>query len=339
VRGRGADRPLRQEPGAVQGAAPHRVRSRRRRQLVIVAGIEPKTVTIPEQDRPRTFQERVVRAGLRRKPLSDLYHLLLTISWWRLFTLLIIGYVGANAVFASLYMLDPAGLENARPHDFFDHFFFSVQTMATIGYGKMTPVSVYANVLVTIEALIGLLSMAMATGLMFAKFSRPTARVLFSRVLIVNRRDGVPSLMLRMANQRGNQIVEANLRLTLLRDEVTAEGEPVRRMHDLKLSRPSTAVFALTWTAWHPITPDSPLYGIDEKAYRESRANILASVIGIDETFNQTVNARYTWLSDEVLYGARFVDVLSPLPDGRSVIDYAKFHDIILPAKSEGTAA
>jgi inward rectifier potassium channel len=231
-------------------------------------------------------------------------------------------------VFATLYMLDPNGLENARPGVFLDHFFFSVQTMVTIGYGKMVPRSIYANVLVTAEALLGLLSMAMATGLMFAKFSRPTARVMFSRVLIVAPRDGVPSLVLRMANERANQIVEATLRLVLLRDEVTKEGEQIRRIVDLKLHRPQSAVFALSWTAYHPITPDSPLHGMTEEEVRKSGIEILASFIGTDETFSQMVHARHTWFADEVVFGGRFADIFERQPDGRVVLDYKNFHSV-----------
>jgi inward rectifier potassium channel len=291
----------------------------------------------PRENRPREFRDAVVRVGVERRLLGDLYHLLLTISWPRLFALLVALYVGANAMFAGLYLLDPGGLENAKSGSFLDHFFFSVQTMATIGYGKMTPQSTYANVLVTVEALVGMLAMAMATGLMFAKFSRPTARVMFSRVLVVHPRDGVPSLVVRMANERTNQIVEASLRLVLLRDELTAEGERVRRMIDLKLQRANTAVFALSWMAWHAITPDSPLYGVTEEGFRQSGATVLASLIGTDDTFAQTVHARHTWFSDEVVWGGRFADMLERMPNGRSRLDYTKFHVIHSPEKNRAT--
>jgi inward rectifier potassium channel len=234
-------------------------------------------------------------------------------------------------VFAVLYMLDPNGLENARPTSFLDHFFFSVQTMVTIGYGKMVPHTIYANALVTAEALVGMLSMAMAAGLMFAKFSRPTARVVFSRALIVTPRDGVPALVLRMANERANQIVEATLRLVMLRDEVTVEGERIRRIVDLPLHRPQTAVFALSWTAYHPITPQSPLYGMTEEKLRTSGIEVLASFIGTDETFSQTVHARHTWFADEVVFGGRFADMFERLPDGKVILDYQHFHRIEPP--------
>ena len=265
--------------------------------------------------------------GLPQRPLSDLYHLLLTISWRRIIFLLVGTYVVINGAFACLYLLDTGGLENAEAGSFSDAFFFSVQTMATIGYGKMVPKSMFANSLVTIEALVGMLSTAMATGLMFAKFSRPTARILFSRNLVIADRDGVPSLALRVANERGNQVVEAQMRLVLLRTEVTKEGERVRRVQDLKLARPQTAVFALSWTAFHQITPDSPLYGATPESLRASNTELLAAIVGIDESFSQTVHARHNYFDDEILWGARFVDIMTPGSDGKNHIDYSRFHD------------
>jgi inward rectifier potassium channel len=179
------------------------------------------------------------------------------------------------------------------------------------------------------EALTGLLGFAMATGLIFAKFARPSARVMFSRNAIVAVRDGIPSLMFRMANERATQIVEAQLRLVLVRDEVTLEGERVRRFHDLKLSRDRTAVFALSWTAIHPITADSPLYGVTDASLAASHGAVVASLVGIDETFSQTVHARVSYAAEQVVWGAKFVDIMRRGPDGRVEVDYAHFHDLV----------
>jgi inward rectifier potassium channel len=280
-------------------------------------------------DRARFLRDRVTVVGLRQSPLRDLYHLLLTISWSRLILMLVLLYVAVNGMFASLYMLDPEGLEHARTGSFLDAFFFSVQTMATIGYGRMTPLSIYANILVTVEALVGMLSMAMATGLMFAKFSRPTARVIFSKNLVIHNRDGVRSLVVRMANQRGNQVVEAQCRMVMLRGEVTKEGEKLRRQIDLKLVRSSTAVFALSWTAYHQITEGSPLYGMTEEQVHNSDIEILVSLIGIDETFAQTVQARWQFFADEIVFDHRHADVLDRKPDGTVKLDYTRFHDLV----------
>lgn len=267
------------------------------------------------------------RVGLPRRFFGDLYHYLLTTSWFRLLGFIFLFYVVSNLGFACLYLLGGHSLEGVRPHSFGDVFFFSVQTMATIGYGKMIPTTTYAHILVTVEALFGLMGLAMATGLMFAKFSRPTARVLFSKVAVVSKRDGVPCLMLRMANERGNQIVEAQLHVVLTRSETTQEGETVRRFYELPLARDHNVIFALTWTALHVIDKDSPLYGATAESLRAQNMTLLVSFLGLDETFAQTVHTRYVYHADHILWGQRLVDILSRSEEGLLRVDYTKFHD------------
>jgi inward rectifier potassium channel len=270
----------------------------------------------------------VLSIGLRTAPLRDLYHSLLTTTWTEFFAIVFVVYLGANLVFAGGYLAIGDGIEGARPGSFADAFFFSVQTMATIGYGKMSPQGIRANLLVTFEALVGLLGLALVTGLVFAKFSRPTARVIFSRNAVVTRFNGVPSLLVRIANERGNQIAEAQAHLVLLRTERTPEGEEVRRMHDLRLLRSQSAFFAFTWLIVHAITPDSPLHGETEESLRVKGIDLVASMTGLDETLSQSVHARHAWTPDQILWDRRFVDVLVNLPDGRRAIDYRKFHDV-----------
>lgn len=270
----------------------------------------------------------VVSIGLRIAPLRDIYHSLLTTSWAQFFVLVLLAYLGANLVFAFGYLAVGDGIEEARPGNFSDAFFFSVQTMATIGYGKMAPRGLAANLLVTLEALIGLLGLALVTGLVFAKFSRPTARVIFSRNAVITVFDGVPSLLFRMANERGNQIAEAQAHLVLLRTERTPEGEEVRRMHDLRLRRSQSAFFAFTWLVVHPITPDSPLFGETADTMQEKDLDLVASVTGLDETLSQPVHARHAWSLEQILWGHRFVDVIVRMPDGRRAVDYRKFHEV-----------
>ncbi len=269
----------------------------------------------------------IERVGAPRGLWNDLYHRLLAAKWrWLLLSVLAV-YLGANAFFAALYLLGGDCLENARPGSVVDAFFFSVQTMATIGYGKMVPRTPYANIVVSIEALCGLVSTAMATGLMFAKFARPTARVLFSdKALIVNR-DGVQSLIFRMANARGNQIVEAALHVTLLRAERTVEGEPVRRFHDLSLARATNPIFVMSWTAAHPIISESPMFGVTPEKLAEWEALIIVSLVGMDETSGQAVHARHAYAVTDVLWGHRFVDIIEALPDGRRVMHFDRFHE------------
>jgi inward rectifier potassium channel len=281
----------------------------------------------------------MVKIGVRRRPMTDLYHFLLTSPWWVLFTAILVSYLGANALFAVLYLLD-GSIENARPGNYADVYFFSVQTMATIGYGKMVPQSVVANAIVTVEALFGLVSLALATGLMFAKFSQPRARVLFSRHAVIGTRDGVRSLMIRVANERRTGLVEAQLRLVLVRDETTLEGEPVRRFHTLNLARASSAVFALSWTAIHPIDEASPLFGATRESLEASRADLVASLVGIEEATAQMVHARYAWKAVDILVEHRFVDIVVLMDDGRRALDYARFHDVEpAPASEKRSAA
>jgi inward rectifier potassium channel len=258
----------------------------------------------------------IIQTGARDGHLSDLYHFLLVSSWTRLLAMLAVAYVGSNSLFALLYLLDDHGIAGARPGSFADAFFFSVQTMATIGYGQMVPRTFIANVLVTTEALVGLLGLAMVTGLIFAKFSRPTARVLFSRVAV-------------MANQRGNQIVEARIHVVLATTETTAEGEVIRRLRDLEMLRSQHALFALSWTAIHPITERSPLHGATPTSLAAAETEIIVSLTGLDETFSQTVHARHSYVPEEIMWNARFVDILSRLPDGRRLVDYTHFHDVV----------
>ena len=277
----------------------------------------------------------ILSIGLRTATLRDVYHSLLTTAWAQFFALVLVTYLGANLLFAAGYLAIGDGIEEARPGNFSDAFFFSVQTMATIGYGKMAPRGLAANLLVTLEALIGLLGLALVTGLVFAKFSRPTARVIFSRNAVITRFDGVPSLLVRMANERGNQIAEAQAHLVLLRTERTPEGEEVRRAHDLHLRRSHSAFFAFTWLVVHPITPDSPLHGETPESLRAKDVDLVASMTGLDETLSQSVHARHAWMPDQILWGHRFADVLVSLPDGRRAIDYRRFH-MVEPDGSAG---
>jgi inward rectifier potassium channel len=275
------------------------------------------------------LRRTLVRTGAPRRVLGDAYHALLNAHWSVLLALFATYYVVANVLFALAYLAGGNDLAHAHAHSFADDFFFSVQTLATIGYGSMAPKTLYANVLVAIEAFVGVLGFALATGLFFAKFSRPTARVLFSKVAVVTARDGVPSLMLRLANERANQVVEAQVHVALALSETTTEGEQVRRFYDLALTRTRTPIFVLSWTVIHPITETSPLYGATQDSLLEREGEVIVSVTGIDETFSQAIHARYSYLADEIIWGARFIDIMSQLPDGRRHIDYGRFHDIV----------
>jgi len=277
--------------------------------------------------RPTRNAEGVRRVGARSITRRDVYHLLLTMPWRWFFGVQAFAYLIFNAVFALFYLAVPGSVANATPGSFTDAFFFSVQTMATIGYGVMAPATLYGNVMVTIEALLGFASFAVAAGLIFGRFSQPTARVLFSRVAVVTPFNGVPTLMFRCANERRNQIFEARVHVDFARQEVSAEGMELRRSYELDLARDRNPQFSLSWTVMHPIDVASPLYGIDPDLLAGQEASIVVTLTGIDETLSQTVFARTAYRADEILWGRKFVDILSETEEGETLVDYRRFHE------------
>jgi inward rectifier potassium channel len=277
----------------------------------------------------RGTADQTLAIGLRRPWFGDLYHFMLRISWCSFLLGGVALYLTANALFALLYLLQPGAIANARPGSFADAFFFSVQTIATIGYGQLVPATLYANLVVTIETATGLMFLALATGLVFARFSRPTARLLFSRVAVIGPHNGKPTLSLRLANQRRNQILQAEVAATLVRDERTQEGVLIRRFYDLTLARYRSPIFALTFTVMHEIDRDSPLWGATAASLEAQNVELVVTATGIDETIAQRVHARTSYLPDEILWDHRFVDVIGWAEDGSRVIDYRRFHDTV----------
>jgi inward rectifier potassium channel len=278
---------------------------------------------------PRSGRPRVRAVGQRFAPHEDLYHYVLTRSWSEFFALLSLAFVAANALFAFFYWLAPGSVANARPGSFEDAFFFSVQTMATIGYGGMTPVTRFAHIMVTIEAMTGILSVALITGITFAKFARPTARVLFSDKVILAARNGVPHLSFRVANWRHNLVSEAQLRVIILITETTREGETLRRQVDMPLVRDNTPLFALSWTVMHVIDRQSPFFGPDAlERLRAGNAEIFVTLTGLDEAMGQ-IHAQHSYKLDAIVTNVRFADVLTLRSDGLREIDYRHFHDVV----------
>jgi inward rectifier potassium channel len=263
--------------------------------------------------------------------LTDVYHQLVQLTWPRLGAVFIVCFLAFNLAFAGLFALDPGGL--AIPHDevhvadYWRDFFFSVHTVATIGYGNVYPVSLYANVLVVVEITFGILFFALTTGIVFARFSRPTARILFSRIAVVAMMDGVPTLMLRAANQRHNLIFSTEVRVSVLRDERVGDMT-LRRFHDLELERRSNPVFALTWTVIHRIDEHSPLREWAEAGRAPDDAEIIVVLSGMDESTGQIIHGRTAYLVDHIRWNARFVDIMTSDPDGRRTIDYSLFHEV-----------
>ncbi len=266
--------------------------------------------------------------GAPRERFSDLYHRFLRISWPRALSGLVLAFLALNGVFATLYVAC-GGIDHARPGSFADAFFFSVQTMATIGYGGMHPVTPLANATVVTEAVTGLLFTALVTGLLFAKFSVSNARIVFSDKATISPMNGVPTLMFRLGNERSNQIVEARLRVTLVRTEHTLEGVLYYRMYDLKLERDRSQAFSRSWSALHVIDAQSPLHDATPETLVRDEVQLICGVVGIDDTSLQPVHARHTYDEANVAFGARHADILSENPDGTLTLDLRRFHALV----------
>jgi inward rectifier potassium channel len=278
----------------------------------------------------RLFGDSAVRRiAARRSGAGDLYHRLLTVPWPGFFAAIAVGYGLFNIIFAMLYLLQPGAVAKAHPGSFADAFFFSVQTMATIGYGDMHPATLYANVVVSVEVLLGLTGFALGTSLMFARLSRPTARVIFSRKAVIVPNNGVPTLMFRAANQRRNQILEAHITVAVLRDEVSGEGVIMRRFYDLTVARSHTPMFSLTWMVMHEIDEKSPFFRCTPQSLAATDLQVVITLSGIDETFAQTIHTRHSYGAADIVWNHRFADILSQLEDGTRVIDYRRFDDVV----------
>ncbi len=271
----------------------------------------------------------IVRLGGDKRAWSDdLGHSLLTMGWRRFLVVVIACYVVINVVFALLYASCGNCIENARPGSFVDSFFFSVQTLATIGYGRMVPNGLTANMLVAVEALMGMMFLALVASLAYARFTRPNAGVMFSDKAVIGLFDGLPALMLRVANQRADEILEASATVTLVRDEITGSGEKFRRFYTLPLIRSVSPLFALSWTVAHIIDDQSPLQGQTPESLAASLSEILVLFTGHHEGFGQKVHARRAYAWWEVACKSRFADMFSDQADGRRAMDLGRFNHI-----------
>ncbi len=257
----------------------------------------------------------------------DPYHLLLTIPWIGFFGIVVGFDIFLNAVFAVLYLLDANAIAGIPKVGFMEAFFFSVQTLASIGYGVMNPQTLYANLLVTLESIASLMLFAVITGIAFTRFAKSSSRVMFSQVATIHNYNGMPTLMFRAANERRNNILEAKLSVYLMIDEVTEEGRMMRRLHELKLVRDHSPVFLLSWTVMHTIDQSSPLYGLTIETMERLHAQILVSLTGVDETVEGTLHARHFYATRNLMFDRRFVDVIHMGNDGHRYLDYTYFHE------------
>jgi inward rectifier potassium channel len=282
--------------------------------------VAPRRIKIGERE--------IFTQGLAREVWHDLFHHFMTVSWPRLFATLAAFFLVFDVLFGLLYHLEPGCIANLNPPGFAGAFFFSVETLATVGYGDMHPQTFYGHWVAMAEIFVGLMSLALITGIMFARFSRPRARFLFTKYLVVRPIDGKLTLVVRAANQRQNVVQDATAQLRMLRDEVTEEKFRIRRVIDLPLIRSQHPMFVLGWTLMHIIDDASPLKSATAEALRKSRTAFVLSVSGTDETTGQVLMARAEYSSDDIRWNASFRDILEEAEDGTLHIDYGRFHDI-----------
>jgi inward rectifier potassium channel len=284
----------------------------------------PRAQLLRPENRRLSYQFQVV--GGRRLGFTDAYHALLRMPWWAAIGLLVALVLLLNLAFALIY-LEIGGVAGARPGSLEDAFFFSVETMATIGYGSMYPASPAANGMMVVEAIIGLLVTALSTGLVFARFSRLRGRVVFSERLALSPLDGVPTVQIRVGNERSNRIFDATFALLLTRSVRTAEGVSFYRTEDLKLVRERAHSLSRSWTLLHRITPDSPLFGETPESLAAAEAEIIVALSGVDETSLQPIHARHQWETPHWAWGARLADILSEAED-LVTLDLTRFHEL-----------
>ena len=284
----------------------------------------------------------VARRGFSFWTSLSIYQWLLTISWSKFLGLTALLYIAANVIFAFAYLSCGHGALVSAPElgldsDFLRAFFFSVESFATIGYGNITPTGTAAHLIVTVESLVGLLGFALATGLLFARFSRPRAQILFSKRAIIAPYRGITAFQFRITNARNNQIIEVEAKVLFARFEEDG-GRTVRKFYPLSLERDKVAFFPLSWTVVHPIDDNSPMKGYTQEDLRRGDSEFLILLTGIDETFSQTVHARTSYKVDEVIWNARFSNVFNtPSQDGLMTIDVRRIHDIEMVEISEAS--
>ena len=268
----------------------------------------------------------VKRKGLPLFDNSNTYHKLITMSWTKFWLLVVSGYILVNLVFAAIYVAmgtdSLAGVKTQSPGGFFfDAFFFSAQTVSTVGYGHIYPQGVAASSVAAIESMIGLLVFALATGLLYGRFSRPSAKIVYSKhLLVAPYLEGGKGLMFRLANQRLSTLIDLEVELNLSYNE-EVDGKTLRRFIQLPLERKRVSLLSLNWTVVHPLDDNSPLKDITFDELMKAQANFAVLLKGFDDTFSQTVHSRTSYQCDEIVWGAKFKPAFTRDSNGRIVLD------------------
>jgi inward rectifier potassium channel len=285
----------------------------------------------------RTSKPRIVRLGDREiitegldlSFWADISHRCMTTSWPAFIAGAALVFVAFNALFASLYWIADQPVSNVPGGAYIDYLYFSIETLSTAGYGDMHPQTHYGHFVAAVELFTGIFSMSLMTGLIFARFSRPNPRLLFADNPVVSSHDGKPTLMVRFANERHNVIGNASARIWLLRNEVSLEGRSRRRFYELPLERSEHPALALSWTLFHVLDEQSPLYGLNADDLEASGVSLVVVVSGYDVVAAQIVHARKTYDYPDIRFGQHYADILDTSEDGRLRIDYGRFHETL----------
>ena len=280
--------------------------------------------------KPRVVElggREIITEGLALNFWADISHRCLTASWPSFIAGAALVFLGFNAVFAVFYWIGDQPISNVPGGAYIDYLYFSIETLSTAGYGDMHPQTHYGHFIATVELFTGIFSMSLMTGLIFARFSRPNARLLFANNPVISAHEGSPTLMVRLANERQDIIGNATARLWMFKNTVTAEGHPFRRFYELPLLRNESPALALSWTLHHVIDENSPLYGLHPEDLEAANVSFVVVVSGYDVVAAQTVHARKLYDHPDLRFGHRYVDVLTVSEDGKVRIDYGRFHD------------
>jgi inward rectifier potassium channel len=271
----------------------------------------------------------VITEGVNLSFWADISHRSMTASWPAFIGGAVLVFVAFNAVFASLFWIGDQPISNVTGGAYIDYLYFSIETLSTAGYGDMHPQTHYGHFISAVELFTGIFSMSLMTGLIFARFSRPNARLLFADHPVISSHEGRPTLMIRFANERHNVIGNATARLWLLKNEVSLERQSFRRFYELPLVRSEHPAFALSWTLYHVLDEQSPLHGLDADGLAASKVSLVLVVSGYDVVAAQTVHARKSYDHSDIRFGQHYADILDTSEDGRIRIDYGKFHETI----------
>jgi inward rectifier potassium channel len=277
----------------------------------------------------RFGDREVITEGLNLTFWADISHRCMTASWPAFIGGAALVFIAFNAVFALFYWVGDQPIANVPGGQYIDYLYFSIETLSTAGYGDMHPQTHYGHFIATIELFTGIFSMSLMTGLIFARFSRPSARLLFADTPVISDHEGQQTLMIRLANERHNIISNATARLWLFKNIVSKEGQQFRRFYELPLIRNESPALALSWTLFHVIDENSPLYGLNADDLEAINVSLIVVVSGYDVVAAQTVHARKTYEHPDIRFGHRYAEILGTTEDGRLRIDYGRFHETV----------